>query len=320
MKFQVVFLLLLAVRSSAFLTPSRRCFQHRPLAAASKEKSLLYKNVLEQKNSQVLSDDPLVYLIPDFLSLEECRNYQQYVSDRNMEPSNPPAVSLQVNKLWPLPFLSVIAGLPPVLRLMSEGKVTSRSSTVELLNAALPNIAIAAVVSVVLAGLVLVAVQRFSATSSRTSVATALNLGSDCEMIRVLVDRVCEATNHPWQKWEAPVVTRYDPGAVFAKHGDASPTRGSEWKELGGQRVVTCICYLNTVESGGETYFDQLDLAVQPQLGSALVFFPADSSTLVADDRTTHESLPPQSEKWIVQLFGRNERVPPPLGIPDSFY
>jgi len=89
---------------------------------------------------------------------------------------------------------------------------------------------------------------------------------------------------------------------------------------MGGQRVVTCICYLNAVTAGGgETYFDKLGLTVTPETGKALIFFPADSKTWKADDRTTHESLPPASEKWIVQMFGRAERVPPPLGLPDSF-
>jgi hypothetical protein len=132
-----------------------------------------------------------------------------------------------------------------------------------------------------------------------------------------------EQTTH--LHWEAPVVTRYAPnGARFARHNDASPTRGSEWTDQGGQRVVTCICYLTSLPSnettGGETYFDVLDIAVRPTQGMALFFFPADSNTLVADDRTTHESLPtsPKHEKWIVQMFGRTQTVPPPLGLPDN--
>jgi hypothetical protein len=137
-----------------------------------------------------------------------------------------------------------------------------------------------------------------------------------------LVDKIFEQTQHPWQCWEAPVVTRYDPGAIFARHGDASPIQGQEWRDQGGQRVVTCICYLNTLQEGegGETYFDQVDIAVTPEAGKALFFFPADGLTWKADDRTTHESLPPvDKQKWIVQLFGRAKRVPPPLGLPDSF-
>jgi hypothetical protein len=32
-----------------------------------------------------------------------------------------------------------------------------------------------------------------------------------------------------------------------------------------------------------------------------------------------YKQLPAVDEKIIVQLFGRHQRVPPPLGIPDSF-
>jgi hypothetical protein len=95
---------------------------------------------------------------------------------------------------------------------------------------------------------------------------------------------------------------------------------GSEWSELGGQRVVTTIFYLNSCNIGGATSFDKLGISVQPRQGSALVFFPADKSTLEADERTRHESTPAVEEKWIVQMFGRiGPRVPPPLGIPDEF-
>mmetsp|Transcript_14507 Transcript_14507/g.22389 ORF Transcript_14507/g.22389 Transcript_14507/m.22389 type:complete len:191 (+) Transcript_14507:3-575(+) len=159
-----------------------------------------------------------------------------------------------------------------------------------------------------------------SASSLRTSESMALNLPQDCDFIAPLVNRASAIARprHPWQAWEAPVVTYYRPGAVFRRHNDASPTRGSEWE--GGQRVVTVLVYLNGL--GGGTYFDRLDLTVKPQQGSALVFFPCgDRQSLEADDCTTHESVVnTEEEKWIIQLFGRiGPRVPPPLGIPDEF-
>jgi hypothetical protein len=270
---------------------------------------------------QVLSEDPLVYTITDLLSKEECEAYRQRVQEvqdsRPMTRSNPPEVSLDIARLWPLPILSLGAGIPPLVKSL---ETTTDLSPVNILTAILPNVALAFVASIVLAFAVILPLVRMqSASSSRTSEAIAMNLQEDISFVRPLVDKICEITTAPWYSWEAPVVTRYDPGAIFARHGDASPTKGSEWKETGGQRVVTCICYLNTVPTGGETYFDKLGLAVPPIAGQALVFFPADSTTWKADDRTTHESLPPGEEKWIVQLFGRAERVPGPLGLPDSF-
>jgi 2OG-Fe(II) oxygenase superfamily len=276
---------------------------------------------------KVLSKDPLIYLIPGLLSAQECEAYRRYVvgndddsPQRPMTRSNPPEVSLDASKLWPLPLLSLLAGVPPYIRLQ---EASSDVSVLDILAAVVPNVAIALTAMGALAWLlVLPLIRKVSDSSSRTSVATALNLEDDIDFVRPLVDRVSAAArDHPWQCWEAPVVTRYDPGSFFARHGDASPTKGSEWKDAGGQRVVTCICYLNTLKEGegGETYFDKLALAVSPQAGTALVFYPADAETWYADDRTTHESLAPTVEKWIVQLFGRAERVPPPLGLPHSF-
>lgn len=272
--------------------------------------------------AEILSEDPLVYVIADFLSAEECDSYMNQVQileskSRKMTRSNPPQVSIDTSRLWPLPFLSILAGIPTLLHLD-----LSSTTLDELASALLPPVSIALALSAVLALAAVPIMKQISDSSSRTSDAMALNQDEDTEFVRPLVDRISSATGHTWDKWEAPVVTRYDPGAVFAKHGDASPTKGSEWLDTGGQRVVTCICYLNTVEEGGETAFARLNngISVQPVKGKALFFFPSNPQTLEADDRTIHESLPPMEEKWIVQLFGRvGPRVPPPLGLPDSF-
>jgi hypothetical protein len=273
----------------------------------------------------ILSNDPLVYVIPNLLSDDECIEYIDRVNklandgDRPFTQSNPPEVSLDISKLWPLPLLSLGAGIPPLLKLQGHSSV----NTNELVQAVLFPIAVAFGVSAVLVALAVPIIRLLPSKSLRTSNTMALNLEQDVDFCTPLVDRVSQVTQqHPWHAWEAPVVTKYKPGAIFARHGDASPTKGSEWLQEGGQRVVTCICYLNTLtEGGGETYFDQLGIAVAPTRGSALVFFPANVDTLQADERTTHESLPPVAEeKWIVQMFGRvGPRVPPPLGLPDAY-
>ncbi|KAI2505502.1 procollagen-proline 4-dioxygenase [Fragilaria crotonensis] len=273
-------------------------------------------------NAEVLSQDPLVYVVPNFLSPDECRSYIDRVEylashqNRTMTRSNPPKVSIDAKKLWPLPFLSLMAGVPTLLHLD-----LSSTSFDDLREALLLPISSALGLSIMMAVSAVPILQFVSDSSSRTSDAMALNQMEDVDFVKGLVDRVSSTTKQEWFKWEAPVVTRYSPGAIFAKHGDASPTQGSEWQDLGGQRIVTCICYLNTLEGGGgETAFDRLGVRVRPTQGSALFFFPADANTLEADDRTVHESLEPLEEKWIVQMFCRaGRRVPPPLGLPDAF-
>ncbi|KAL7581234.1 hypothetical protein ACA910_006012 [Epithemia clementina (nom. ined.)] len=293
------------------------------------------QNLESYHGMEVLSNDPLVYTVESLLSEQECQRLRAHVQriedsgERRMTRSNPPQVSLNAEKLWPLPFLSLLAGVPSVVR-QYEQQQQSMSTQMEgsvlswgkVIGAALSLVIVALIGSLLLAyGIVLPLLRQVSAASSRTSVALALNQPEDFGAIQNLVNRVTDLTKHPWDRWEAPVVTQYDPGAVFSRHGDASPSRGSEWADLGGQRIITCICYLNSLQQGegGETYFDRLDFGVQPQCGKALVFFPADEETWLADDRTTHESLPPNQDKWIVQMFGRAKRVPPPLGLPDSY-
>ena len=290
---------------------------------------------------KVLSSDPKVFVIPDFLSPEECQalidraklissssnGNSESSPSREMIKSNPPEVTISISKLWPLPILSFLAGIPPVIRLFTEKEYSSdiNISMNQIIQAALPNVAIAAVASVMLTLLTFQLIRKVSSESSRTSDAMAFNHLEDIPFIHSLVSRVTAITeipNYSWKNFEAPVITRYDTGAIFATHNDASPTKGSEWENLGGQRVVTIIMYLTTVENGGETSFDRLNIKVKPKQGTALVFYPADLETLDADDRTRHESkvtLDGEGEKWIVQMFGRVKRVPPPLGILDEF-
>jgi len=346
-------------------------------------------NTLERKeyDTTILSDDPKCFLVHNFLSLDECEEYIQRINleieaeaeaesadntqntdntdnaknetnkkndeDGGIRRSSAPQVSLQLSRLWPLPFLCLGAGIPPVLRLFLDNDSTSStllsttttttiSSSLgitmnDVLSAALPNIGIALFITALSTILITKGVTSYANQYTRTSQSLALNQEHDVQFIRNLVDRASEVVlvvtdsddddanqkkkkrEFSWKQWEAPVITKYDEGALFSSHNDASPTRGSEWSDLGGQRIATVISYLNTCPSGGGTKFDALNFVVQPKAGDALVFYPSDWDTLEADGRTVHQSLPAVEEKYIVQLFGRCGRVPPPLGIPDSF-
>jgi 2OG-Fe(II) oxygenase superfamily len=295
-------------------------------------------------NTTILSQDPLVFVVPGFLSPDECQAYIDYVRDlpdRTMTRSNPPQVSLQVERLWPLSILSIVGGLVSAvfatMREIDTGNDSSSTTITQILShisfwqTAIVNTGIALFASALLAfALVLPVVKLWATSASRTSRAVALNQHpTDTPVIYNLMTRLQILTSHAWSHWEAPVVTCYEPGARFATHADASPTGGSEWLQFGGQRLVTCIVYLNSLPQGGATLFNALDIAVQPTQGTALVFFPANSETWEADPRTIHESKATllqgdtsddTTNKWIVQVFGRAMRVPAPLGIADGAF
>ena len=120
--------------------------------------------------------------------------------------------------------------------------------------------------------------------------------------------------------FEAPVLTRYQEGEKFALHGDASATRRREWADEGGQRVATCILYLNDVPKGGRTVFDRAGISVAPRQGDACVFFPSHSrvqGTGPAHD--AYRTWPWTTSAWIVQVsITLAAGPPPPLGLPDD--
>ena len=129
--------------------------------------------------------------------------------------------------------------------------------------------------------------------------------------------------------FEAPTVIRYEADQVLAPHFDANRSAETEDANRGGQTLATLLVYLNDVDNGGLTRFGRLlpnefskkcgekNLVVQPKLGDALLFFPADAAGNF-DERTEHEGCPAVDEKWIARIWRHASRVPPPFGLNDS--
>jgi len=60
-------------------------------------------------------------------------------------------------------------------------------------------------------------------------------------------------------------------------------------------------------------------LAITPQCGSALVFFPAAVTNSKADDSTVHYAEEAVDEKWVCQVWKRQRFVPAPLGLAEPY-
>ena len=117
----------------------------------------------------------------------------------------------------------------------------------------------------------------------------------------------------PLQQMEEPQIVRYCSGEEFSYHYDEVP-KGQ--LHNGGQRIATLLVYLNSVpendaRAGGATVFRDLtdrtqrSMSVQPQQGSALLFFPAKADG-TPDERTLHKGemvLSSAFEKHIVQMW-----------------
>jgi len=68
---------------------------------------------------------------------------------------------------------------------------------------------------------------------------------------------------------EAPNMYRYD---VDPEHPNIFNFHADNWSMQTATRQISIIAYLNDVDEGGETFFEALDLRVQPKRGRLLLF------------------------------------------------
>jgi prolyl 4-hydroxylase len=108
---------------------------------------------------------------------------------------------------------------------------------------------------------------------------------------------------------EPPQVLHYRPGQKFEPHYDFfDPDLEGHVPELAryGQRIVTCLVYLNDGFEGGETDFPLLGQRFKPPAGGALCFVNVQPSG-APDRRTLHAGLTPtQGEKWLLSQWIRD--------------
>jgi prolyl 4-hydroxylase len=160
---------------------------------------------------------------------------------------------------------------------------------------------------------------------SRTSSACYLAREDVPDILR----KVSLLTGKPFDHCELPQVGRYFPTQQYLQHYDAfdlSTEDGRRFAMNGGQRTITVLIYLNTVQRGGATRFPALNLEVQPVRGMALVFFPATVDGLL-DKMALHAALPAIDTKYVSQVWIRqstyagqpSKRLPQPLGLPFGF-
>lgn len=150
------------------------------------------------------------------------------------------------------------------------------------------------------------------ASTVRTSTGTFLPKGAD-DVIKRIEKRVAQLSMIPVEHQEGLQILHYQDGQKYEPHFDYFHDPENSKPEKGGQRVVTILMYLTTVEEGGETVFpnapdkvtgpDWSDcakkgLAVKTFKGDALMFYSLkpDGST---DPASLHGSCPTTGgNKW----------------------
>lgn len=132
-------------------------------------------------------------------------------------------------------------------------------------------------------------------------------------VLEVIRTRISLAVRMPVPLFEPTQVLHYAVGEEFKLHHDYfDPNDVDRPREVGhGQRIATCLIYLNSGFEGGETEFPAIDLRYRGQVGDAI--FWANVEVDGRPDRNTlHAGLPPTAgEKWVLSQWIR-DRTPEP--------
>lgn len=137
---------------------------------------------------------------------------------------------------------------------------------------------------------------------------------------RAVNNRIEEIVGVPQSNFESLQILKYEKGQFYRAHHDLG---GDDNYKACGPRIYTFFLYLSDVEAGGETAFPQLDIAIKPRKGSALLWPSVTSENPTKQDpRTTHEARPViQGTKYAanawINLYSYN--VPNLWGCTGSF-
>lgn len=153
-------------------------------------------------------------------------------------------------------------------------------------------------------------------SSATSGVESPGRTGSNCwiphgynAVIEALAQRVADVVGMPLEHAESLQVVHYGEGQQYAPHydaWDAGTERGRRCMARGGQRLVTCLMYLNDPEEGGGTSFPNLDMEVRARKGRMLLFHNCHGQTAKRHVDSLHGGMPVEKgEKWACNFWFR---------------
>lgn len=142
----------------------------------------------------------------------------------------------------------------------------------------------------------------------RSNTAHAFEL-SQTDMVLVLLrERIARLAGLPVAGFEPSQVLRYTPGQQFDWHVDfLDPATPGHRDDLArrGQRIATCLVWLDDDHDGGETAFSAPDLKLRGRKGDAILWANVTPDGR-ADPLSRHAGLPPtRGEKWVLSQWMR---------------
>lgn len=143
----------------------------------------------------------------------------------------------------------------------------------------------------------------------RSNQAAKFGLLESDVVIQSLDLRVAAALGHPVENGEGFALLRYEPGQQYLPHCDwIDPRRTASRPDLDrwGQRVATCVVYLNDGFEGGATEFPRIGVAFRGGVGDALCWENVRPDGGV-DPLTVHAGRPPtRGVKFLLSKWMRN--------------
>ena len=152
--------------------------------------------------------------------------------------------------------------------------------------------------------------QGQEASDYRTNSAAKFWLLQQDLVINRIDRKIALASEAPVDFCEDLVALNYKPGERYYPHCDAFlpelPEQAAEI-DLKGQRVRTCLVYLNDDFKAGETHFLFPDAKIRCEVGEALIFENVTEEG-DPDQHAVHEGLPVTSgEKWLASKWIRDK-------------
>ncbi|MEK9529734.1 MAG: 2OG-Fe(II) oxygenase, partial [Gammaproteobacteria bacterium] len=122
------------------------------------------------------------------------------------------------------------------------------------------------------------------------------------DVVKSIGKRIADIVGLPLENAESMQIIHYGPEQEYRPHFDAfnlSLPKGQRAAKWGGQRLVTALVYLNTVEAGGATQFPKLGITVPALPGRMVIFHNTTDDISGPHPLSLHAGMPVEAgEKW----------------------
>ena len=129
------------------------------------------------------------------------------------------------------------------------------------------------------------------------------------DVVRSVGKRISDIVGLPLEYAESMQIIHYGPEQEYRPHFDAfnlSLPKGQRAAKWGGQRLVTALVYLNTVEAGGATQFPKLGITVPALPGRMVIFHNTTHDISGPHPLSLHAGMPVEAgEKWAFNMWFR---------------